>query len=822
MNRLLLRLPLLRRLVVGLALLAACAVEPGVYRAQPPTPPAWAGEWLIIEDGQAEGTVSGLEVAPAGGALQPADAGSPGVLLSPVRDMGHAFLAVGVLWRGELSADALALEVRVSQDGQTWGEWQTFLPLEAAGPNGAPESQATDLVFARGRYVQLRASVLDMNVAAQQAPPLLEELKLVAIDPGASSTPLQAKAASGPSIISRAGWGANESYMTWEPEYRTVTHFVVHHTATPNSTAESDPYGVVRSVYYYHAVTLGWGDIGYNYLVDRQGRIYEGRYGGDGVVAGHARPYNYGTVGVSILGDYSYDDVPQTALDGLVELLAWKCNLHFVHPLQSSFVYDGTFPNVMAHRDCNPTTCPGDRAYARMPWVRSATWERMRNIPPRLILNRPTANEQVSGIFNVTWRASAAASQATIAVDGTTRVTVPAGAGVAAWNTATSADGTHTLRLTVATDLGQSAYVEVPVRILNNADHDPPAGSFTAPALTRDQTVTLNLTCQGCDRVQFGNGWQWEGENLQHQSGRLVTDSAAANGRAWRGMVVVDSSGLWYGPSYCGLNAGNYEAQFWLRADPLNPSATVADLDVADTGGARTLGGPRVVVGSEFTSTSAYHLFRVPFSYPGAGSTCQGSGNDGVDLRTRFKSTCDMWLDRVAILTAPQPFATQADFTLPAQDGQHLVEVRYVDAAGNVSPTYTRTVTLDRTAPRWGQPSAAGVPVSDSLAGMAAAAYYATSEDGTSWGTWVPVMVQLAADGLSGSIPAQVAWQGQAVRLKARDAAGNEGISPPLLWPRPGIPIQRMGGWKAWGGRPTGPTWVACALSVSSRGKMVG
>ena len=76
-------------------------------------------------------------------------------------------------------------------------------------------------------------------------------------------------------IISRAAWGADENLMTWTPEYRTVRKFVVHHTATSNG--DLDPAATVRAIYYYHAVTRGWGDIGYNYLIDAQGRIYEGR-----------------------------------------------------------------------------------------------------------------------------------------------------------------------------------------------------------------------------------------------------------------------------------------------------------------------------------------------------------------------------------------------------------------------------------------------------------------------------------------------------------------------------------------------------------------
>ena len=77
-----------------------------------------------------------------------------------------------------------------------------------------------------------------------------------------------------PAVISRAGWGADESYRfdqygeIWPREYQFVEHVIVHHTATPNG---QDPFLAIRSIYYYHAVERGWGDIGYNYLVDSDG-----------------------------------------------------------------------------------------------------------------------------------------------------------------------------------------------------------------------------------------------------------------------------------------------------------------------------------------------------------------------------------------------------------------------------------------------------------------------------------------------------------------------------------------------------------------------
>jgi len=98
-----------------------------------------------------------------------------------------------------------------------------------------------------------------------------------------------------PPIVTRPEWGANEAWRWWAPEYRVTHHLAVHHTGA--TTGGADPAAAVRSVYHYHSVVLDWGDVGYHYLVDWTGTIYEGRYGGPNVVGGHIRGHNPGVEG---------------------------------------------------------------------------------------------------------------------------------------------------------------------------------------------------------------------------------------------------------------------------------------------------------------------------------------------------------------------------------------------------------------------------------------------------------------------------------------------------------------------------------------------
>jgi hypothetical protein len=148
----------------------------------------------------------------------------------------------------------------------------------------------------------------------------------------------------------------------------------------------------VRAIYYYHAITQDWGDIGYNFLIDAAGRVYEGRYSreyapdavpagddgrGHGVQAAHARNYNAGTLGIALIGDF--EDGPPTvaARDALVRMLAWASiryglNPHgfgtYVNPVTGLTIDSST---IAGHRDYNPTACPGGYLYAMLPDVRN-------------------------------------------------------------------------------------------------------------------------------------------------------------------------------------------------------------------------------------------------------------------------------------------------------------------------------------------------------------------------------------------------------------------------------------------------------------------
>ena len=318
---------------------------------------------------------------------------------------------VGLQWRGN-EADLIEISWQVAGE---WGPWRRLPIWDDAGDDDAG-LVATGLVRPdRGAGhlgVRWSTGATNLEVVAIDA----------SVDPasgltatGGAEVPYGAAAATGgaqarvaagsappqPEVITRAGWGADEGMRKGPVEFAPISKLIVHHTVTPND--DPDPAQTVRAVYAYHTRHNGWNDIGYNFVVDQQGRVYEGRWArvyrpgeaptgedesGRGVIGAHAKAVNPGTAGIAVLGDYSGGVVPPgPALDGLVRLLAWKAGRHGIDPRGAApfTAKDGsqrTFPNIAGHRDVGETGCPGGRLYERLPEIRQRVAEAMEGRAP--------------------------------------------------------------------------------------------------------------------------------------------------------------------------------------------------------------------------------------------------------------------------------------------------------------------------------------------------------------------------------------------------------------------------------------------------------
>jgi hypothetical protein len=157
---------------------------------------------------------------------------------------------------------------------------------------------------------------------------------------------------------------------------------IVHHTVNTNSYTRAQAAAIVRGIETFHVRGNGWNDIGYNFLVDRFGTVYEGRGGGidRNVVGAHAEGFNTGTVGVSLIGNFQNATPTKAMQDALVGVLAWRLDVAHVDPLSTVVYTSGgnakfragkvvTLHAISGHRDTGPSECPGARAYATLPAI---------------------------------------------------------------------------------------------------------------------------------------------------------------------------------------------------------------------------------------------------------------------------------------------------------------------------------------------------------------------------------------------------------------------------------------------------------------------
>ncbi len=203
------------------------------------------------------------------------------------------------------------------------------------------------------------------------------------------AAPDAAAAPSQPAITRRSGWGANESLRRGNPSYATrLVAGTVHHTVNANSYACSQGPALVRSIYASH-ISQGWNDIGYNFLGDRCGRIYEGRFGGIDrpVIGAHALGFNTGTVGVAVIGNFQGASPTSASTTALRNLLSWRLDVDHVNPvhrfgMRSQAAANTRYPagavatvhGVFGHQDVFATACPGTGLSSQLSTLRSQVW----------------------------------------------------------------------------------------------------------------------------------------------------------------------------------------------------------------------------------------------------------------------------------------------------------------------------------------------------------------------------------------------------------------------------------------------------------------
>jgi len=473
------------------SLIVACAVALGTALALPRASPAAAvlpaAPQVRIDQLKVPG---GLAVTPLRRTASSAPAIAANVSsAAPVTlDAGTRFSMVGLVCDTPRDAGVVLVRLRTSLDGVSWGAWREAELQQSDQASSAAESYIDPVWVRAARYVQVTA-----RAAATRAPIELANVRVAVIEsvPDAAETAAAAtgaavlpaadaalRTAAGPkvtgavspaepAIVTRALWGADESLRHGTPSYATVKMAFVHHTDTGNDYTAADVPAIVRAIYAYHTRTLGWSDIGYDFLIDRFGTIYEGRYGGvaRGVVGAHVLGFNTGSTGISMIGTYTSEAPPAAAMTALENLLAWKLSLGGLDPRGTATMTCGStekfkagaavkLPVIAGHRDANYTECPGDALYALLPVVRSAVWTLMNPAPWAVTLHVSATSIPVDA--TVTYAGSVADSSGAPGAGVVTVYRRPiAGGDWTAWRTARlAADGTYslTVKMTNAND----------------------------------------------------------------------------------------------------------------------------------------------------------------------------------------------------------------------------------------------------------------------------------------------------------------------------------------------------------------------------------
>ncbi len=300
--------------------------------------------------------------------------------------------AIGIMWdqhggeaegthatsEGEQVHSGPAVEMRTF-DGRGWTNWTGL----GGNDDRKDDSGATHSAILLTKAAQKAQYRFTLAAGESGRSAEVSNVRLTALDGTKGPDPTKPSLAArifgkaavarpaGPRVFSRAEWGSPEATSSprWEPEYRPLTRVIVHHTAAAVNPSNSA--AAVRAIWDYHANTNGWGDIGYNYLVDLNGNIFQGRYydqtyaqqTNQEVVAGHALSNNYGTTGIATLGNFTDQGVSNAMVHSVGHMAGYKAMTHNFNP--------GAGSNLVGHRDVGQTNCPGNNMYANLPTVRA-------------------------------------------------------------------------------------------------------------------------------------------------------------------------------------------------------------------------------------------------------------------------------------------------------------------------------------------------------------------------------------------------------------------------------------------------------------------
>jgi N-acetylmuramoyl-L-alanine amidase len=218
--------------------------------------------------------------------------------------------------------------------------------------------------------------------------------------------------AAGPDIVTRAEWGADESIKRatggCKRSFHRLRQLFVHHTAGSNHDYSGA--ATMRAIYAYHVRSRGWCDIGYNFVIDWRGHIFEGRWARKyapwevhdsedhrnyAVAGAHVGGYNSGSVGISLMGNFTNVGPPQAMRQSLKAMLAWEADRHDLNPTGRHTFNGRRMPIIGGHRNAGQTACPGNKVYNQLPKFRQQTKRLMGKGRRATTINMETSADSV-------------------------------------------------------------------------------------------------------------------------------------------------------------------------------------------------------------------------------------------------------------------------------------------------------------------------------------------------------------------------------------------------------------------------------------------
>ncbi|WP_203667178.1 peptidoglycan recognition protein family protein, partial [Cellulomonas pakistanensis] len=300
---------------------------------------------------------------------------------------------VGITWPEGTGGAQLAPELRFRADGG-WSEWVALGVADAEPDAGTADAVRAERGGTDSYWIGDADAVQLSFAATRSGGPADISLALVG-SPEADAAPAATGAGDGavirnavrstgeatvlaaatrPSIVTRGQWGARPQVCAPDVAAR-LSGAVVHHTAGSNAySTQAQAMQQIRNDQAYHIDARGWCDIGYNFVVDKWGNIYEGRANSltQAVIGVHASGANTGTVGVSMLGNYDTVATTPAMIGAVGRIIGWRLGNYGIDPHGSGTYPSGlTLPRVIGHRDVTSTACPGRYGYAQLPNIRN-------------------------------------------------------------------------------------------------------------------------------------------------------------------------------------------------------------------------------------------------------------------------------------------------------------------------------------------------------------------------------------------------------------------------------------------------------------------